>query len=364
MRRLRRVRCLPLLALFVAGGCAGEVRADLSERALGRHELRGGLSGPVVVTLEAPAEAVLLQVRGRPDRRYGVRSWAGPGGVRVSATYLRGVPDADRRLLGPSGGPRTSPNPVTDGFGLAAALVPNAGSAPLGAGRHVVVLGATDAVGRPVDDEVEVRAFVRERPLSEGTLGLTIYLTGAGGLAGPAAAEGPFLTEAVAEFRRVFAQARLRLEPLRFVDVAARFQRIERIEGPGDLPALFAEAEPAPGLHVFLVERLGSSAVAAGASGGLPGPAFAPGSPTSGVAVALGLLRDPLRLGRAMAHESAHWLGLFHTSEGGLLADPLSDTPLGPGEADNLMFPALDGGTELTPEQGAVLRRHPEVRPP
>jgi hypothetical protein len=123
-----------------------------------------------------------------------------------------------------------------------------------------------------------------------------------------------------------------------------------------------------------------------GISGGIPGPAFTPGTRHSGVAVstlgAPAILPDDLArgLGRTMAHEAAHFLGLFHTTESDGLHDPLSDTPDCPVgnnangndrleftecssfDGDNLMF--WDGGSsgiQLTDGQRLVLHRNPLV---
>lgn len=134
-----------------------------------------------------------------------------------------------------------------------------------------------------------------------------------------------------------------------------------------------------------------SGGITLGVSGGIPGPAFTPGTDHSGVAVstlgAPALLTDDLarNIGRTMAHEAAHFLGLFHTTErisvpdGRERHDPLADTPECPTVNDvnrngleasecidfdggNLMF--WDGGgsgTQLTDGQRLVLHRNPLI---
>lgn len=129
-----------------------------------------------------------------------------------------------------------------------------------------------------------------------------------------------------------------------------------------------------------------SNGTTLGVSGGIPGPAFTPGTRHSGVAVStLGApanLSDDLAkiLGRTMAHEAAHFLGLFHTTESNGPHDPLSDTPDCPVgnnangndrleftecssfDGENLMF--WDGGSsgiQLTDGQRLVLHRNPLV---
>lgn len=111
-------------------------------------------------------------------------------------------------------------------------------------------------------------------------------------------------------------------------------------------------------------------------AGGIPGPLGMHGTAGSGIAIATDMMDgDPYRLGRTLAHEIAHYLGLFHTSEAdGSVYDALADTPecrtdrdkAGDGldaddctdaGADNLMFWARTDGTKLTADQIAVLKR-------
>lgn len=124
-----------------------------------------------------------------------------------------------------------------------------------------------------------------------------------------------------------------------------------------------------------------------GTSGGIPGPARTRGTRHSGVAVST--LGAPANLsdngakllGKTMAHEAAHFLGLFHTTEiDGEHYDPLSDTSectkdndtngdsiLEAGECLNLDGQNLmhwDGGgtgIQLTDGQRLVLHRNPLI---
>ncbi len=99
------------------------------------------------------------------------------------------------------------------------------------------------------------------------------------------------------------------------------------------------------------------------------------GTAGSGIAIATDMMADDATmLGRTLAHEIGHYLGLFHTSEAdGSVLEALQDTPecrierdtdhnglsvqdcAGFG-ADNLMFWAKTTGTTLTPDQQAILR--------
>lgn len=124
-----------------------------------------------------------------------------------------------------------------------------------------------------------------------------------------------------------------------------------------------------------------------GVSGGIPGPAVP--SVRSGVAVSINAHLDPQGvltvdgvrvLAETMAHESGHYLGLFHPIEidftdpnnAFILGDPLADTPycatlpecVANGLVQNLMFPSPVGNTpqeQLTLDQGKEVNLQPIV---
>ena len=90
--------------------------------------------------------------------------------------------------------------------------------------------------------------------------------------------------------------------------------------------------------------------------------AFFANALNSGVALALTNFEEGERMGRVMAHEAGHFLGLFHTVErvSGVV-DSLSDTPESAAESrDNLMFFAAENEV-LSEQQKEVLRSHPLV---
>jgi hypothetical protein len=189
--------------------------------------------------------------------------------------------------------------------------------------------------------------------------------------------------------------------------------------GPcGDLEQLFTLSIPgARTLDLFLVSRIGGGTghlTIIGVDGEIPGPATVNGTVVSGaLASAEDLLAGscpadappaPKTCGADLvayiaAHESGHFLGLYHTTErAGSQYDPLVDTPhcecsrycgfapsecsagLSPARCDqhyercsggrNLMFWAIDlsgasaPGGYLSPEQGRVVRASPLVRSP
>jgi hypothetical protein len=152
----------------------------------------------------------------------------------------------------------------------------------------------------------------------------------------------------------------------------------------GELPELGALFRLSAGagrssINLFFVRQAGA---ALGVSGGIPGPAPMHGSDGSGIAIAADLLGLPEipSLGRVLAHEISHHLGLFHTTElAGFVLDPLVDTPecplsrdadgdglltaaecMGAG-ADNLMFWAA-AGEVLSLDQRIVSQQSPVLR--
>ncbi len=119
-----------------------------------------------------------------------------------------------------------------------------------------------------------------------------------------------------------------------------------------------------------------------GLSGGPPGAAATNGTSKSGVVVTtLDIATSPESVGKIMAHEGGHFLGLFHTSEGNASNhDLLSDTPECPITADanlngqlnsdecegmgaeNVMWWTLTtGDATLSDDQSWVLVRNPAV---
>jgi hypothetical protein len=158
----------------------------------------------------------------------------------------------------------------------------------------------------------------------------------------------------------------LKLEEIRDDDGNLIDQRLRGLEQLFELSAGVDDT----GVNVFFVSDMGP---VLGISGGVPGALGIHGTSASGVAVALdvaGLERAP----QVLAHELAHQLGLFHTSEqSGVVLEPLADTPEcrpdrdldGDGRVevsecqglgvDNLMFWA-GLGRAVSAQQKAVLR--------
>jgi hypothetical protein len=286
-----------------------------------------------------------------------------------------------------------------------------------------------------------VRVITRPLPASgSGRLDVDVYLASAvfptsatnRTAAAAAAAASPEIARMFRTFGAVLANAGVCLGEVTFHDLPVWADRHRSVAIDGavpcdDLSQLFTLAvAPRPSVHLFLVDELTVSEPDAdftvvGIDGSIPGPSGVPGTINGGAVVALGsdfgaeiapgACAGPVhlggcgvdQLGYVAAHETAHWLGLYHTTErSGSLFDPLSDTPTcacsacAPlleratcaendpegeplpmtggfcaedgatcGGASNLMFWLFDVGRSrgaLTPEQGEVMRLNPAVR--
>lgn len=230
-------------------------------------------------------------------------------------------------------------------------------------------------------------------------LDLNVFYVGARDFAPQGDRGPPLLAEALDVVDEILGQADIFIGDVRQIEVTGSLPMVGTAYPEGDATQGFAVMRVRFGVYVELpgLFRLsagaGNSAInlffladihARGSAdgepeaeaGGIPGPLGMHGTGSSGIAIATDMMAGaPTELGRTLAHEIAHYLGLFHTSEAdGSVFDPLSDTPecrrdqalngdrldvedcLGAG-AENLMFWAKTTGTVLTEQQRAVLRR-------
>lgn len=196
---------------------------------------------------------------------------------------------------------------------------------------------------------------------------------------------------AVTEFKNLYQALGITFGDVIYEDIASnadKFRVVDSVDGPGnELSQLFATStDRGQALTFFFVEEIvggDEGFTILGIAGGIPGPPLIAGGPHSGVAVTLLDFRSrPKVLGQTIAHEAAHFLGLFHTSEaGGNSHDPLPDTAecsaandknfdgyvsadecAGKG-AENFMFwLASDKANKTSKEQGRVLLRNPGTK--
>ncbi len=228
-------------------------------------------------------------------------------------------------------------------------------------------------------------------------LDLNLFYVGARDLV-PTGDRGPLLIEqALENLDAIFAQADIFIGEVRQIHVGGMLPERGVAFSNGDQSQGFASLAVRRGLYVELPYLFRLSAGASNSAvniffvadiqartndgdpeaeaGGIPGPLGMHGTGGSGIVVAADMMAgNPNALGRTLAHELGHYLGLFHTSEAdGCVRDVLADTPECIAEddadrdgldiadcaehgADNLMFWAKTNATTLTPDQIRVLR--------
>ncbi|MFW6023133.1 MAG: hypothetical protein ACOC9O_00175, partial [Myxococcota bacterium] len=242
------------------------------------------------------------------------------------------------------------------------------------------------------DEPVDVRLTELRRDEPGTTIDLDLFYVD---IEGPSQSGDPppaYVADALARVEAILGPAGVRVGDVRqhvvVGELADELGVLEvdtdaRIADLVDLPRLFrlSAGLGRPSVPVFLV-RLVEGAL--GISGGIPGPQGMHGTGGSGLAISVGPVRagvgaeHDIDLGRVIAHELLHFLGLFHTTEDdGFSLEPIEDTPECPEDqdedgiltpmdceefdADNLMFWAASG-EGLTPGQADVVVRGPVLR--
>ena len=324
--------------------------------------------GPAVTTADGSAEIPF-------DVPPGVRSFAivlvDDDGLRVT---VRTLVAPDGTVLLDQTDALADLNPADSYPGAASVLVPDTDdpAAAVQPGTYLLTAGTYDpanfAALDPVAGDVERIAVVFERAGEEGgLLDVVLHFSPATGFSAATAAADPFVA---AMLDRMAAM----LSGVADVGVASVEMGADLssdhdvVEDGAEARAICAgSSEPGPrggALNLYLVQDL---TFTAGLAGGIPGPPGLEGTVASGiVAELLGTGEDT---GILLAHETSHYLGLFHTTEVTGGGDPISDTPVCPSgtmftdcpDYTNLMFPffALDPSIGLTPGQRRVLRGAP-----
>ncbi|MCC6993832.1 MAG: hypothetical protein IT370_04310 [Deltaproteobacteria bacterium] len=311
-----------------------------------------GAVAPVEVEVPSHASGLALLVRGGGADLAQLAEVTGPDGARVAAA------GDDTTAV------RYQPSP-----GASALVLPQSPELPLLPGRYLVRASAGAAGG-----SLEVRYLLGPPPASP-RLHLHLHFVGLAGACWPTS-EGTLdaarATQSVGfralldEARRVLGQVPIRIGDITYQDLApdARWDPLLLTSGRttpafGALLSTGSAPDGDHALDVFFIKSFDPSAVAA-LSSSVPGPLDAHGTPSSGTVVALSPLcggLTPKDLGRLLAHELAHLLGLFHNEEADGTQDTIADTPMGP---QNLMYWSPTA-IELTPGQRFVLLRNPTL---
>jgi hypothetical protein len=327
-----------------------------------------GRTPPIEFELPADTVSFMVVTEAAPEAFVVVYTLEGPDGPLVTNDESTLTP-LERLLLGPFAAQFKSPNRVVQDSGIAAALFPNNPGVSVSGGTYTMRIAGLvpqGQQGQPYVGDIDVEILFRTQVPSSGRLDVSLYFTGAGGIDAASAPTAPLIQDALVDLGEIYATAGITIGAIAYHDVDARFRTIEVAlsGGAGPLEEMF-EATQGPGLHFFFVDRFESpipGGAIGGIAGGLPGPPLRPSTLNSGVAVALEPANeDPAVLAHVMAHEGGHWLGLFHTSEITGSEDQHPETPSGEAGNLHLMYPAVGGGTMISPSQARVMRLHAET---